>query len=244
LFDKAIRKITTELDEVYFSFWQVEIMQSRRYQHFRDDLPTSLPSLRYQQKSDNLWQLYHEGKIDHSRYLELLDALKAEEIESEAKRYPIIGNTPERRERIENVIWNYEYISQEVREEEARKKSLSPLEAYKEEIPNTITRYRKDSNGYRRTANIFQMVIIVGSVLATSATSAVGFGFGDIFKWIAPAISISVAIAAGFTGYFKFRERSFNLQQTADTIEQEYVAVGLGIGYYKGKLPQESCLSK
>jgi hypothetical protein len=49
-----------------------------------------------------------------------------------------------------------------------------------------------------------------------------------------------VTISAGFTGYFKYRERSFNLQQTADNIEQEYTAVSLTIGPYKGKLPQEA----
>ncbi|HEX6481763.1 MAG TPA: SLATT domain-containing protein [Ktedonobacteraceae bacterium] len=59
-------------------------------------------------------------------------------------------------------------------------------------------------------------------------------------KWIAPVISIVVAISAGVTAYFKYKERSFNLQQTADAIEQEYVAVDLGIGYYKGKQQQEA----
>lgn len=115
-------------------------MLSLGYRYLGDDLPTSLPSLRYQHKSDDLWQQYHDGKIDHSRYLELLDALKAEELESEAKRHPITGNTPEIRERIENDIWHYERMSQQAREEKARKKSLSPLEAYKEEVPGTITR--------------------------------------------------------------------------------------------------------
>jgi hypothetical protein len=58
--------------------------------------------------------------------------------------------------------------------------------------------------------------------------------------WVAPFISILVTISAGFTGYFKYRERSFNLQQTADNIEQEYTAVNLTIGPYKGKSPQEA----
>lgn len=84
------------------------------------------------------------------------------------------------------------------------------------------------------------MIIIIGSVLATSVTSALGFGLIDALKWIAPVISIVVAISAGVTAYFKYKERSFNLQQTADAIEQEYVAVDLGIGYYKGKQQQEA----
>ncbi|MFC9608037.1 hypothetical protein ACFTTN_31910 [Streptomyces niveus] len=35
-----------------------------------------------------------------------------------------------------------------------------------------------------------------------------------------------------FTGYYKFRERSYFLQQTADAIEEEANAVRLGIGHY------------
>jgi hypothetical protein len=35
------------------------------------------------------------------------------------------------------------------------------------------------------------------------------------------------------TGYFKFRERSMNLQQAADDLEQEYKAVELGIRPYR-----------
>jgi hypothetical protein len=35
-----------------------------------------------------------------------------------------------------------------------------------------------------------------------------------------------------FTGYYKFRERSYFHQQTADAIEREANAVPLGIGPY------------
>ncbi|MGW1374500.1 hypothetical protein ACWD6P_09530 [Streptomyces sp. NPDC002446] len=34
-------------------------------------------------------------------------------------------------------------------------------------------------------------------------------------------ISFAITVAATFTGYYKFRERSYFLQQTADAIEQE-----------------------
>jgi hypothetical protein len=201
------------------------------------------PSLRYQRKSDNLWKQYHEGKIDHSSYLELLEQIKNEELTDEDKRHMgLLG--PDGRERIENDIWEYENEQQKIREliaQAERFKSLPPLEKYKEEIPQTITRYKEESQHYRRLANYLQGIIIIGSVLVTSATSAVGFGlFGDIFRWVALIISIVVAVSAGFIGYFKFRERSFNLQQTADNIEQEYKAVKLGISYYKGKRPDEA----
>lgn len=213
----------------------------------RDDFRKPYPSLRYQHKSDVLWERYQQGIIDHNRYLELLEENKAEEIDSENKKLSFVGGIDaETKSRIERDIWEYENLMQEAREkeiqrkaEEKRKQALSPLEKYKEEVPETIARYRKYSKSNRRIANILQIIIIAGSVLATSATSALGFGL-EAFKWIAPVISIVVAISAGFTSYFKFKERSFNLQQTADAIEQEYVAVELGIDNYRGRQPQEA----
>ncbi len=206
-----------------------------------------VPTGRYQQKSDDLWRQYQNGHIDYARYLELLGAIKTEEIDRHDKTYPALANDPEEWERIENGIWKYEHLLQNSRAEEARRKaeaeriqSLTPLEKYLEEVPETIKKFRIESKSYRREANISQILIIVGSVLTTSVSSAVGFGLNDILRWIAPAISIVVTISAGLTAYFKFRERSFNLQQTADTIEQEYVAVGLGISYYRDKKPQEA----
>ncbi|MFE9404023.1 hypothetical protein ACFYNY_19875 [Streptomyces sp. NPDC006530] len=43
-------------------------------------------------------------------------------------------------------------------------------------------------------------------------------------------VSFAITIAAMFTSYYKFRERSYFLQQTADLIEEEANAVRLGIG--------------
>lgn len=52
------------------------------------------------------------------------------------------------------------------------------------------------------------------------------------------AVSFTVGVSAGMTGYFKFRERSMNLQQAADDLEYEYKGVELGIRSYR-KLPSE-----
>jgi hypothetical protein len=205
-----------------------------------------MPSRQYQHKSQDLWKQYQEGTIDSGTYSQSLEQIKNEEIATRAKRsFGIL--TSDDRDRLESDIWAYEHSQQDGREQVAqrkaeaeRKKSLSPLEEYKEDVPEIIARYRNESNSYRRIANRLQITIIVGSVLVTSATSAAGFEFGGIFKWVAPIISIVVAASAGLTGYFKFRERSFNLQQTADSIEQEYNAVKLGIRYYKGKQPNEA----
>lgn len=213
----------------------------------RYDNTWRVPTRRYQQKSDDLWRQYQNKHIDYARYLELLEAIKTEEIDRQNKAYPALANDPEEWERIENGIWKYEHLLQNSRAEEARRKaeaervqSLTPLEKYLEEVPETIKRFRIESKSYRRKANISQILIIVGSVLTTSASSAVGFGLNDILRWIAPAISIVVTISAGLTAYFKFKERSFSLQQTADAIEQEHENVGLGIGYYKEKKPPEA----
>ena len=205
------------------------------------------PSEQYQHKSDDLWRQYQNGHIDYARYLELLETIKTEEIDRQDKKSPLLAGDPARWEKIENGIWRYEHLSQGVRAEEARRKaeaerikSLTPLEKYLEEMPETINNFRSESNNYRDKANFYQILIIVCSVLTTSVSSAVGIGLNNVLRWIAPIFSIMVTISAGFTAYFKFREKSFNLQQTADAIEQEYVAVGLGIGYYKGKQPQEA----
>ena len=204
---------------------------------------SDLPTEQYQHKSDDLWWQYQEGLLDYSSYIKLVEQIKDEEIDKVHKQAPYIS-----RERLENGIWNYEHLIQDIREEQARHeaevkriKSLTSLEKYKEEIPETIKNFRRESKRYRREANIFQILIIVGSVLTTGVSSlAAGLGLNDVLRWIAPAISIVVAISAGIVAYFKFKERSFSLQQTADAIEQEYENVGLGIGYYKDKKPEEA----
>lgn len=45
-------------------------------------------------------------------------------------------------------------------------------------------------------------------------------------------ITFAVAAAAGFAGYYKWRERAFYLQQTADEIERHATAFDLGIHPY------------
>lgn len=103
---------------------------------------------------------------------------------------------------------------------------------YRETVPVAIEQYRSDGLRYRRVHNFFQSVIIIGS-LATSTAASLAETPAP-YKWITVGTSFSVGLAAGFTGYFKFRERSFYLQQTADTIEEEYDAVNLKVGRYKG----------
>ncbi|WP_211590357.1 SLATT domain-containing protein [Microbispora sp. H11081] len=107
---------------------------------------------------------------------------------------------------------------------------------YREDAVRDIKGLRKESKYYRRIHNLMQSAVIVGS-LATTTVSGLAVE-QDNLRWASVASSFVVGIAAGFTGYFKFKERGFYLQQTADAIEQEWHAVELGIGRYK-RIPKE-----
>lgn len=111
--------------------------------------------------------------------------------------------------------------------------SLVVKRHYREDAPTLVEQYRQFAKRNRRVHNLLQGVIIVGSIVTTSLTSA-GIR-AETFRWAAVATSIGVGVSAGFTGYFKFRERSFNQQQTADAIEKELNAATLGIERYSGK---------
>jgi hypothetical protein len=105
------------------------------------------------------------------------------------------------------------------------------LRQYREDVRGVIDDYRLGANHYRRIHNIFQSIVIAGSIVTTSVTSAAGQV--PAFRWAAPAISLVVGVSAGMTGYFKFKERSLNLQQTADQIEHQCNCVDLRISSYR-----------
>ena len=109
----------------------------------------------------------------------------------------------------------------------------STFRRYVEDITIYLTEYRDGAARYRARQNVFQLFIIVGSILSTVATTAAASN--ESFKWAAVGLSALVSASAGITSYFKFRERSVNLQQTADAIDQELQALALGIRRYKGK---------
>ncbi|MFF4493386.1 DUF4231 domain-containing protein [Streptomyces sp. NPDC001546] len=111
---------------------------------------------------------------------------------------------------------------------------------YRETVPAVVEQFRAEGKGYRRTHNIFQSVIIIGSLATSTAASLADAP--PPYKWITVATSFAVGLSAGFTGYFKFRERSFYLQQTADSIEEEYDSVTLGVGRYKSIADDEASL--
>jgi Protein of unknown function (DUF4231) len=107
---------------------------------------------------------------------------------------------------------------------------LAEHKRYRDELPAVVATLRKEADRYRRWHNFFQGIIIIGSV-ATSAITTASVSYEQA-RWIAVGVSAVVGLSAGFTGYFKYRERSFNLQQTADSIEREYESVELRVGRY------------
>jgi Protein of unknown function (DUF4231) len=94
-----------------------------------------------------------------------------------------------------------------------------------------IEQFRQESRGYRRASNILQGIVIIGSLAATGA-SGTATVLSNV-RWVVLGITFLVGIASGFTGYFKYKERSFYLQQTADAIENEWYAFDIGVGRYK-----------
>ncbi|MFD4260772.1 DUF4231 domain-containing protein [Streptomyces sp. NPDC058534] len=103
---------------------------------------------------------------------------------------------------------------------------------YREEVTVAVEQYQADSRKYRRIHNGLQTLIMIGSA---STTTIAALDTGKELTWQSvslTAISFAITVAAMFTGYYKFRERSYFLQQTADAIEEEVNAVRLGIGPY------------
>ncbi|WP_432838884.1 DUF4231 domain-containing protein [Dactylosporangium sp. CA-092794] len=110
--------------------------------------------------------------------------------------------------------------------------ALSHQKRYRDDAPDIISQYREEANRNRRIHNRLQVVIIGGSVTASTVTTAsVSY---SVTRWYAVGVTAAVGLAAGFAGYFKFHERSSSAQQTADSIEREYEAVELRVGRYRG----------
>lgn len=102
---------------------------------------------------------------------------------------------------------------------------------YRTQLPEVIAEYRIESNKHLRRYNALQCVIIVGSIVTAPSTVAAVSNVDA--RWVAVALSTLVAVAAAYTGYAKYRERSASLQRTADSLEREYQSVELRVGRYR-----------
>ena len=110
-------------------------------------------------------------------------------------------------------------------------------------VPSIIEDYQRHSriSGYFHL--VLQMTVIIASLLVTGFTSGLDTKIGLPMPWIAPILSFIVSLCTAVMGFFKFRERSFHMQQTADAIEQETTAFVLGIRHYKG-IPHPQAFSE
>ncbi|MFJ4007755.1 DUF4231 domain-containing protein [Streptomyces sp. NPDC090023] len=104
---------------------------------------------------------------------------------------------------------------------------------YREDVAGVIEQHRTDSRRYRLIHNALQNLIMIG---AASTTTIAALDTRNAFTWqniTIVAVGFIVTLAAAFTGYYKYRERSYFLLQTADAIEEEANAFTLGVGPYK-----------
>ncbi|MER5868044.1 DUF4231 domain-containing protein [Kitasatospora sp. NPDC002040] len=145
-----------------------------------------------------------------------------------------VAYSPSGTEDDEDIIANIATVEEILRETEISR--AVPLEKrqrrYQADASELVRRYQDESRKYRRTHNLLQSTVIIGSLL-TTAFAALGDALPGQ-RWITVGVSLAVGLSAGFTGYFKFRDRSFYLQVTADDIEEEMNAANLGIGSYSG----------
>ncbi len=124
--------------------------------------------------------------------------------------------------------------------------SATPIEAlreYRTSLLDEIDHFTQKANASRRYSNILQWTIMVGSVLAAALTTAgAASGSAQGARVIAAITSGVVSVAASAAGFFKYRERGFNEQMTADAIEKHRQAARLSLGEYAGGKNEEERL--
>ncbi|MFF9011016.1 DUF4231 domain-containing protein [Streptomyces goshikiensis] len=102
---------------------------------------------------------------------------------------------------------------------------------YREELTEVVAQYQREGRKYRRVHNALQSLVMIGSTTMTTLAAL------EAKEWNWLTISVislgfSVTLASAFTGYYKYRERSYFLRQTSDAIEEEMNALTLGVGEY------------
>ncbi|MFP8885031.1 DUF4231 domain-containing protein [Streptomyces mangrovi] len=124
-------------------------------------------------------------------------------------------------------------LTEEARILEARKLTPPALErqaSYKERVPGEIARLRKESRHYRRIHLFMQWLLFVSSAGVSAITA--WYDPPQPGKGVLIILGFTVTVVTAAAGYFKPRERAFNLQQTADSMEQHNTALELGIAPY------------
>nr|MDT0662809.1 DUF4231 domain-containing protein [Micromonospora sp. DSM 115978] len=108
--------------------------------------------------------------------------------------------------------------------------SVESLRIYREAAQDTIAQFRSRAGRNLRVHNAIQAIIIVFSIVA-STTTAMMAGAHPL-SWVSTGLTALVSITAGLAAYFKFRERGYNLQSTADEIERNYNAAHFRLREY------------
>ncbi|WP_432068990.1 DUF4231 domain-containing protein, partial [Streptomyces sp. C10-9-1] len=118
---------------------------------------------------------------------------------------------------------------------EARRRTPPPMDrqaSYRERLPGEIVRMRLESRRYRRIHLFMQWLLFVSSAAISAVTA--WYDPPQPAKGLLIGLGFIVTVITAAAGYFKPRERAFNLQQTADSIEQHATALELGISPYNG----------
>ncbi|MFE6038770.1 DUF4231 domain-containing protein [Streptomyces sp. NPDC056452] len=102
--------------------------------------------------------------------------------------------------------------------------------SYKERLPPEVVRLRMESRHYRRLHLLMQWLLFVTSAAISAVTA--WYDPPQPAKGVLICLGFTVTVITAAAGYFKPRERAFNLQQTADSIEQHATALELGIAPY------------
>ncbi|MEU2742706.1 SLATT domain-containing protein [Streptomyces sp. NPDC007095] len=124
-------------------------------------------------------------------------------------------------------------LAEERRILEARRLTPPAIErqsSYRERLPGEIARLRIESTHYRRLHLFMQWLLFIGSAGVSGVTA--WYDPPQPAKGILIALGSGVSVVTAAVGYFKPRERAFNLQQTADSMEQHITALELGIAPY------------
>ncbi|WP_157840001.1 SLATT domain-containing protein [Streptomyces megasporus] len=116
---------------------------------------------------------------------------------------------------------------------EARRRTPPPVDrqaSYKERLPAEVARLRAESRHYRRVHLVMQWLLFLSSAGVSAVTA--WYDPPQPGKGVLIALGFTVTVITAAAGYFKPRERAFNLQQTADSIEEHATALDLGIAPY------------
>jgi Protein of unknown function (DUF4231) len=211
-------------------------------------------SPRFTHKLALLQQARQKEEITVETYQDQLTALIEEELQTEVfndqtgRRAQLWtqaeeswkSHKKEREEQLEKEKQTQVVLTQKQPKEELHKTNQlkkvedETLQVYADFIERVINSdlpaMRQDARNYRFWYNIFQSIVILGSITATTIVNIEGLP-----RWVTAIFSGIVGATSGFMVFFKFKDRSFNLQKTADLIEHEYHLFELRIKDYNIK---------